>query len=611
MSLLLNSTPGEAAVSFPAVGEGAFVRGPLLQALVQRYHGFRLGLVLAAAAVILALWCAVLGFTWAQRAAAIENARRDAVNLTFIVDEQVARTLTAIDQTMRFLDAEMRRSGQSFNLAEWARHAPVVKDFTNQVTIIGPDGRLRASSLSAHVPPVDLSDRPHFRIHLAEDAGKLYVSPPVFGRTVKRWAIRVTRRIDGPDGSFGGVLVFSLDPDYLVRLKGAPGLGTGGKVSLVGLDGVVRASSGMLLPGPDALAGPSLLGTRLFDEMSAAPSGTVTEESPFDRTRRLFAYRRVEGYPLIVLVGFSLRDVLAGTETAEHRIFLATAVATMVLATLFAYLFVEIDRRARREQELALERTKLEAANRDLLVSRDLAQAASRAKSEFLANTSHELRTPLNAIIGFSEIMRDQILGPLGNPQYAEYVLHIYESGRNLLALINDILDLSKADAGTLEMHDEHLELADLVAACVARAAAQAARANLALEIDAAGAPKAVRADEGKLRRILANLLSNAIKFTRPGGRIVVRARLEASGEATLAVEDTGIGMTPSEIATALEPFQQVDSKLARQFGGTGLGLPLTLRLVELHGGRLEIESARGRGTTVFVRLPAERVIAA
>jgi PAS domain S-box-containing protein len=253
--------------------------------------------------------------------------------------------------------------------------------------------------------------------------------------------------------------------------------------------------------------------------------------------------------------------------------------------------------------------TELRERESALLAAKEMAEIASRSKSEFLANISHELRTPLNAIIGFSEIMRDQIFGPIGSPQYREYLGDVLESAHHLLELINDILDLAKAEAGKLELAEEQVDVAAVVRATVRLVRERAQRAGLELSVNAAEGLPIVHADERKLKQILLNLLSNAVKFTGEGGAIAVAAGLDARGDLILSVTDSGIGIAPGDLALALAPFGQVEGSLNRKHEGTGLGLPLSRAMAELHGGELTLESTFGKGTTVRVRLPASRVV--
>ncbi len=253
--------------------------------------------------------------------------------------------------------------------------------------------------------------------------------------------------------------------------------------------------------------------------------------------------------------------------------------------------------------------TDRESAGVALRQAKEQAELADRAKSQFLANMSHELRTPLNAIIGFAEIMTDRLFGPIGDPRYEEYARDIRESGRHLLTLINDILDLSKIEARQANLREEQVEIADLFTACARLVSERAQRGGVDLDVMSAEAVPAVWADRVKLKQILLNLLSNAIKFTPSGGTVRMTAARTPAGDVALAVADTGIGMRTQDIPLALQPFRQIESTLARRHEGTGLGLPLTKAIVEMHGGTLSIVSTPGGGTTVTATLPAERVI--
>jgi len=237
-------------------------------------------------------------------------------------------------------------------------------------------------------------------------------------------------------------------------------------------------------------------------------------------------------------------------------------------------------------------------------------QEAVRAKAAFLAAMSHELKTPLNAILGFSDLIQQELFGPINEPRYRSYITDIHVNGQHLLDKINDILDLSRIEGRLIEMDDQAVCIREsIVAACdvVKNARTEAAPIEIQIPADM----KLLKADPRRLQQVLAHLLSNAAKFTPREGRIEITSLLSREGGIIIKITDTGIGMEPDRIGHALEPFKQLDSRLARRFEGVGLGLPLANALVQLHQGRLSILSMPGKGTTVTVEFPPERTVEA
>ena len=308
------------------------------------------------------------------------------------------------------------------------------------------------------------------------------------------------------------------------------------------------------------------------------------------------------------LVTEHIRRRLAGEETVSHYEFrLQRPDGTIVWVDTAAALvqwdgqpaslswLSDISRRKRMEEEL--------------IKSKEAAEFANRTKTEFLANMSHELRTPLNAIIGFAEVIKDEMFGPVGQDKYADYAKDIHSSGRHLLDLINDILDLSKLEAGKLELHESDVVLRTVVEQCLTLIRNRAEKNAVRLTSDVEPRLPRLRCDERAVKQVLLNFLSNAIKFTPAGGEVTLRVCRVADGIA-ISVKDTGIGMSQADIDVALSAFGQVDSKLARRHQGTGLGLPIAKSLIELHDGTLSVDSAPKLGTTMTATFPASRIIA-
>ena len=249
------------------------------------------------------------------------------------------------------------------------------------------------------------------------------------------------------------------------------------------------------------------------------------------------------------------------------------------------------------------------AIEQDLSTAKELAEIASRSKSEFLANMSHELRTPLNSIIGFSDVIREEILGPNGNPRYRAYADSIHQSGSHLLSIIDDILDISRIEAGRVSVDEEPVDLHGLYQSCLVIVGHRAAQRQVKLIDQTRSQLPDLLADRRQVKQVLINLLTNAIKFTDPGGTVTTSVRIDPDGGIELLVADTGIGIAAEDQQAVFEPFTQVASSQARSHEGTGLGLAICRSLVALHGGSISLESAIAVGTTVTVRFPSYRTL--
>jgi signal transduction histidine kinase len=336
--------------------------------------------------------------------------------------------------------------------------------------------------------------------------------------------------------------------------------------------------------------GGSTLQIRVRDLMTQSVI-TCTPETTIPEALSLMAAHRIRHLPVVqgakILGLISIRDVL------EFR-----------LASLEEH-FVAL---TRAEQESARAREEAERARGEAERARGEAELASRVKTEFLANMSHELRTPLNAVIGFSEIIVGEHFGPDATELYRQYVGHINTSGRHLLNLVNEVLDLSKVVSGQLELQESPVDLGALLRECADLLAVQIAERQLTLHTTVPEELPCLSADALRLKQALLNLLSNAIKFSHVGGVVEVRALITGDSDLTIAITDCGIGMRPADIPIAFEPFRQIDGDAAHAREGTGLGLPLAKMLVEKHGGTLTVTSALGEGTTVDVAIPGWRI---
>ena len=328
----------------------------------------------------------------------------------------------------------------------------------------------------------------------------------------------------------------------------------------------------------------------------------VQARAPKPEITRLLAEVEAIDNLLTPLEASFANHMIVAAHDARHLAVVSLSVGGSLLVFAGIALMWRIGRRGALAELRALE------SEERMLVAKDEAEYANKAKSAFLANMSHELRTPLNAVIGFSQTIRNEMFGPLEQPQYREYAGDIETAGRHLLSLINDILDLSRIDAGKMELREQDCGLGEVIAGAVTFCRERAADGGIKLCVEMTEPSLTVYADELRLKQVVINLLANAVKFTPPRGRVSVGARL-VPGSVVIEVKDTGIGMSPEEVRVALKRFAQVDHGINRKFEGTGLGLPLAQALVELHGGQLNIVSAPQVGTTVQIVLPETRIV--
>lgn len=319
---------------------------------------------------------------------------------------------------------------------------------------------------------------------------------------------------------------------------------------------------------------------------------------------------RVVAVAVVVTVALTLSLVLTSLfaffllREFEIRAVLIAAIVTIAVATPIVIYAQNVIRQLRDSERM------LKALVTEVVHARDEAQQADQSKSRFLANLSHELRTPLNSIIGFSSLLEEQDFGPLGDARYLGYIKDISLAGKHLLDLINDILALSKMEAGATAPDDEaEADIDETISACVRMVQPLALARGVGLEF--AGASNAsLVVSERMLRQIMLNILSNAVKFTLAGGRVYVSVEARAGGALAIVVRDSGIGMSGDDIKVALTPFGQIRSAAIGSAEGTGLGLPLAKAMMDLHGGTLLIESAPGEGTVVSLLFPPNRVVA-
>ena len=566
--------------------------------------------VISCGLVLIITWSTVLINRHNERQDVISSATHETTNLANAISGYLQQILGSFDQILvaaRFTGLTPGSRPVLKSMAEVSGLAGTIRS----LSLYDAAGDLVASTVPGPLA-VNIADRSWFQNFRDHPEDQLFIGPPIVSRTTNQLALILARGIRDDQGRFQGMVGMSISPEYFAAFFRNLPLGEYGVINLIGRDGIiyVRVTSKDTTYGqPITTAG---LRT-IVEQAKDTPSGTryVGADASIDHTAKYFSFQAFSAYPLIVNVGVAENEILEGFRTETWKILVASTLfsGALIAATIVGQRRMNIIRRqaeALHDQARSLQTRNQELAEQSLALAgaTRAAQEADQLKGEFIANMSHELRTPLNAIIGFSAVLLDST-DETANPRSRTNLEHINAAGRHLLDLVTGVLEIAKLESGSFEVTPEPVDLGELVEECIAMT--EVLRTTKAIELAFAPPPACLATcDQTRTRQIVLNLLSNAIKFSPKGSRLAVRLSGGGPDRAVVEIADTGIGMTEDEIAIALTPFAQVSSGPAKSYDGTGLGLPLAKRLVEVQGGRFTLESVKDAGTFGRFDLPGQ-----
>ncbi len=580
-------------------------------------------IVLFSIIIVVATSILVAALISAQRKSALERAWFDSANLSAVFEEHVRQVVNTVSGAMDRFKADIEQYGAETALKGWMRRSESAS-IPAQFTVTGVDGRVVASAFDPNNKSQDLSDREHFRVHVGTRQRGLFIGKPIRGRLSGQPAVPLSSRLERADGKFDGVVIASLDPDFITSLYRSVDLGETGSLMLLGTDGIVRA---YFRGGPGhkggedtSVLGSSRLDIRALRDSQFDSEGSYETVSQTDGIMRLFHWRKVRGYPLIVIVGMGKSEALLPANR-QGAMVLGVGGTALILALFMPFmLHREISKRIANEiglnnekvklkhvnDALAEERKNLRAMNHELTAQKHRAEEASNAKSNFLMNMSHEFRTPMHAILNYTNMSLKRIAVE-DRDKIQKYMQNTRAAGLRLLGMLNILLDLAKLEAGKIEFQVCKADLLLSVKATQDELGSLLEEKSIRVDIHVKTEDTFAMLDPTRITQILVNLFSNAIKFSPLGG--VIQVKLEsASLDGGLpglqcSILDDGRGIPQGELVKIFDQFSQ-SSTTVKNGGGSGLGLTICRELIDLHGGVIWAANRHEGGACLSFILP-------
>lgn len=537
----------------------------------------------------------------------LREAEQNQVNMTRMLAEHTARTIEATDLILRVAVTQVSARGLPTDEAtRGAIRSRILERMANvpqvsSLLVLDADGRAILDSSAASPRPHDASDRDYFQVHRDRPDAGLHIGVPVTSRLSGQPILSLSRRLSAPNGRFLGVAVVALDRRYFEEFHSTLNMGESASIALLRTDGTILTRQ-----PPRSDAGQESVRERIAGTLGTLKPGLPVSHrssSALDGIDRFRTHMKLTSYPIAVVVAVPVASILQPVQNSRIAILLAGAVTALVLLGLFWLLarhmaLKDASARQLEEAKAAAETGWLAAVESD------------KVKSRFWHGIGHDLRAPLCAIQALVDLLASGKPGTVTDAQRT-HLGQIDKAVRLQFALIDDLSDSALLDAGALRLNERQCSLREIVSDAAALARLEAERNGLSLALDPRLPQLYLWADDQRLLQVAMNLVSNAVKYTQAPGWVTIGYEVEANGDVAIRVADTGIGMTPLEARHALRPYVRIDNAQTRDRPGTGLGLSIARGLVELHGGTLTIDSAPGKGTTVTVRLPDERVLGA